>query len=42
MLNAEIETRTMTPGPKFVPTIVFDDVCDYSLSILNADVMHKI
>ncbi|CAH1709768.1 GILT-like protein 1 [Aphis gossypii] len=25
MLNAEIETKAMTPGPKFVPTIVFDD-----------------
>jgi len=26
MLKAEIETKTMTPGPLFVPTIVFDDV----------------
>ncbi|VVC32047.1 Gamma interferon inducible lysosomal thiol reductase GILT [Cinara cedri] len=25
MLNAENETKTMTPGPLFVPTIVFDD-----------------
>lgn len=26
MLNAEKETKAMTPGPLFVPTIVFDDV----------------
>jgi len=26
MLKAEKETKAMTPGPLFVPTIVFDDV----------------
>jgi hypothetical protein len=26
MLNAEKETKAMTPGPLFVPTIVFNDV----------------
>lgn len=26
MLKAEVETKNMTPGPLFVPTIVFDDV----------------
>lgn len=29
MLKAEIETKAMTPGPRFVPTIVFDDVRGY-------------
>lgn len=29
MLKAEIETKNMTPGPLFVPTIVFDDVRNY-------------
>lgn len=28
MLNAEKETKAMTPGPLFVPTIVFNDVND--------------
>lgn len=28
MLKAEKETKAMTPGPLFVPTIVFDDVCN--------------
>lgn len=31
MINAELETKSMTPGPKFVPTIVFDNVRDYVL-----------
>jgi len=32
MLKAEKETKAMTPGPLFVPTIVFDDVrnCFYT------------
>lgn len=29
MLVAEMETKTKTPGPRFVPTIVFDDVRDF-------------
>jgi len=29
MLKAEKETKAMTPGPLFVPTIVFDDVRTY-------------
>lgn len=29
MLTAEVETKTKTPGPRFVPTIVFDDVRDF-------------
>lgn len=28
MLKAEKETKAMTPGPLFVPTIVFDNVSD--------------
>lgn len=32
MINAELETKSMTPGPKFVPTIVFDNVRDYSFT----------
>lgn len=37
MLNSENETKTMTPGPLFVPTIVFSDVRDhfYILHIPN-------
>lgn len=29
MLIAEMETKTKTPGPRFVPTIIFDDVRDF-------------
>lgn len=29
MLESEKETKSMTDGPSFVPTIVFDDVCDF-------------
>lgn len=34
MLKAEVETKAMTPGPLFVPTIVFDDVSNLFLNIL--------
>lgn len=34
MLIAENKTKIMTPEPFFVPTIVFDDVCD------NIDILH--
>lgn len=35
MLKAEKETKAMTPGPLFVPTIVFDDVRVYSIPIIT-------